>query len=332
VKVFAADARQPEPTHLLIRGDVSREGAVVTPAAPSCVAGLPGDLGLPADAPEGERRRRLAEWITNARNPLFSRVMVNRVWYYHFDAGLVENPNDFGFNGGRPSHPELLDWLAGEFVRTGWSVKKLHKLILTSQTYRQSAKFQTAAAENDAENRLLWRYSPRRLEGEAIRDAMLAVSGKLNPKMYGPSFRPFQIVKNSGSYHTYEPLESDDPELQRRTIYRMNVNSGGNPMLEALDCPVPSVKTPKRTATSTALQALSLMNNAFVQRQVKAFAERLTKESSATQFRVQRAFQLALGREPDAEELASSASLIDQHGLEAFCWGMFNTSEFVHVQ
>jgi hypothetical protein len=331
-KVFAAVARQPEPTHLLIRGDVNREGEVVTPAAPSCLAGLSGDLGLPADSPEGERRRRLAEWIARARNPLFSRVMVNRVWYYHFDAGLVENPNDFGFNGGRPSHPELLDWLAGEFVRNGWSVKKLHKLILTSETYQQSSKFQTAATEKDAENRLLWRYSPRRLEGEAIRDAMLTVSGRLNPKMFGPSFRPFQILMNSGSYHSYEPLESDDPELQRRTIYRMNVNSGGNPMLEALDCPVPSVKTPKRTSTSTALQALSLMNDAFVKRQAKAFAERLTKESAETHSRVQRAFRLALGREPGAEELASSVSLIDQHGLEAFCWGMFNMSEFVHVQ
>jgi len=150
--------------------------------------------------------------------------------------------------------------------------------------------------------------------------------------MYGPSFRPFKIVTNPGSYHSYEPLESADPELERRTVYRMNVNSGGNPMLEALDCPVPSVKTPKRTSTSTALQALSLMNNAFVERQAKAFAERLTKESDNTHSRVQRAFQLALGREPNAEELTSSISLIGRHGLEAFCWGMFNTSEFVHVQ
>jgi hypothetical protein len=331
-KVFAAQAQQPEPTQLLIRGDVNRQGEIVTPGAPSCIAGLSGDLGLPPDAPEGERRRRLADWIANARNPLFSRVMVNRVWYYHFGAGLVENPNDFGFNGGRPSHPELLDWLAGEFVHNGWSVKKLHKLILTSQAYQQSSKFETRAAEKDAEGRLLWRYSPRRLEGEAIRDAMLAVSGKLNPKMYGPSFRPFQIIKNSGSYHSYEPVESEHPELQRRTVYRMNVNSGGNPLLDALDCPLPSVKAPKRTSTSTALQALSLMNNAFVQRHAKTFAERLTREAADTPSRVQRAFLLALGRAPSAEELTASVSLIDQHGLEAFCWGMFNTSEFAYVR
>src|SRR6185295_4960142 len=138
-KSFAAEIHTTEPTHLLIRGDVNRKGEVMRPAAPSCVVGLPGDFELPADAPDSERRRKLAEWIARQDNPLFSRVMVNRVWYYHFGAGLLENPNDFGFNGGRPSHPELLDSLASEFVRNGWSLKKLHRLILTSQAYQQSS-------------------------------------------------------------------------------------------------------------------------------------------------------------------------------------------------
>ena len=330
-KVFAATVRNAEPTRLLIRGDVNRKGEVLRPAAPSSIAGLPGDLGLPADAPDRERRRKLAEWIARPENPLFSRVMVNRIWYYHFGAGLLENPNDLGFNGGRPSHPELLDWLAGQFVRNGWSVKTLHKMILSSQTYQQSAQFDARAATKDADNRLLWRYSPQRLEGEAVRDAMLAVSGKLNPKMYEASFRPFKIVMNSGSYHSYEAVDSDDPELQRRTIYRMNVNSGGDPMLKALDCPLSSVKTPKRTATTTALQALSLMNNAFVQRQAKVFAERLTKEGGDTGSQIRRAFLLAVGRAPQTDELANSAALVDQHGLETLCWALFNTSEFVYV-
>ncbi|MBI3469741.1 MAG: DUF1553 domain-containing protein [Candidatus Solibacter usitatus] len=330
-KAFAADPRKPEPTHVLIRGDVNRKGEPVTPGALSSIGESAGDLGLPAGAPESDRRRKLADWIAGAGNPLFARVMVNRVWSYHFGAGLVDNPNDFGYNGGRPSHPELLDWLAVEFARGGWSVKKLHKLILTSQAYRQSSQFDARAAEKDSDNRLLWRYAPRRLQGEAIRDAMLAVSGKLNPKMYGPSFRPFQIVKNSGSYASYEPADSDDPEQQRRTIYRMNVNSGGNPMLVALDCPLPSVKTPKRSATTTPLQALSLMNDASVQRLAKAFAERLTGEAADTQSRVQEAFRLAYGRPPRAEELAESAALVDRYGLETFCWGLFNTSEFLYV-
>ena len=139
-----------------------------------------------------------------------------------------------------------------------------------SQAYQQSSTFDSKAAEKDAENRLLWRYSPMRLPAEALRDAMLAVSGQLNPSMYGPSFRPFKIVKNPGSYHSYEPVDSAEPDQQRRTIYRMNVNSGGNPLLDALDCPVPSVKTPQRSTTTTPLQSLSLMNNPFVQRQAKA--------------------------------------------------------------
>jgi hypothetical protein len=331
-KAFAAEIRDPEPTYLLIRGDVNRKGERVAPGAPSCVSGLTPELGLTADAPDAERRRKLAEWIASEANPLFSRVMVNRIWHYHFGAGLMENPNDFGFNGGKPSHPELLDWLANEFVRGGWSIKKLHRLILTSQTYQQSSKYNARAAEKDAENRLLWRYSPHRLPAEAIRDAVLSVSGKLNPALFGPSFRPFNVVKNSGSYHSYEPLDSDDPEHQRRTIYRMNVNSGGNPLLDALDCPVPSVKTPRRTATTTALQALSLMNNAFIQRQAKAFAERISESTIDTRARIERAFLLALGRLPTPDEVASTTPLIEQHGLEAFCWGLFNSSEFVYVQ
>src|SRR5262249_52347141 len=148
------------PTRLLIRGDVTRKGEVITPAAPSCVAALPGDLGLAADAADGDRRLKLAEWISSRDNPLFSRVIVNRIWYYHFGAGFVENPNDFGFNGGRPSHPELLDWLASEFIRSGWSIKQLHRLILSSQAYQQSSRFDARAAAKDGDNRLLWRHSP----------------------------------------------------------------------------------------------------------------------------------------------------------------------------
>ncbi|HYI96745.1 MAG TPA: DUF1553 domain-containing protein [Bryobacteraceae bacterium] len=330
-KVFAAESRLPEATHVLIRGDVNNKGDRVAPGAVSCIQGLSPDLDLSFDAPEAERRLKLANWIASPDNPLFARVMVNRVWRYHFGAGLVKNPNDFGFNGGTPSHPELLDWLAQEFIRSGWSLKKLHKLILLSQTYQQSSAYIAEAAEKDADNRLLWRYSPMRMPAEAVRDAMLSVSGQLNPSMYGPSFRPFKIVKNAGSYHSYEPLDSSAPEQQRRTIYRMNVNSGGNPLLDAFDCPVPSVKTPQRSVTTTPLQSLSLMNNSFVQRQAKALAERLSNESPDTSSRVQRGFFLALGRAAQPEELASAVSLIEHHGLESFCWGLFNTSEFVYV-
>ncbi|MFN0165519.1 MAG: DUF1553 domain-containing protein [Bryobacteraceae bacterium] len=331
-KTFAAEARTPDPTFVLIRGDVKRPGERVPPAALSAIAGYPGDLGLSPDSPESERRRRLAEWVAHPSNPLFARVMVNRVWHYHFGAGMVESPSDFGYNGGLPSHPELLDWLAAEFRRSGWSLKRLHKLIVLSETYRQSSRFDERAAAVDTANRLLWRFTPLRLDGEDVRDAMLAASGALNQAMYGPSFRPFDVVKNPGSYHIYRPVDRAAPEDQRRTVYRMNVNSGGNPMLESLDCPLPSVKAPKRSVTTTALQALSLMNNEFVQRQAKAFAERLKKEGNDTPSRVRRGFRLALGRDPEEDELAQSLRLAGQHGLETFCWGLFNASEFLYVR
>jgi mono/diheme cytochrome c family protein len=310
---FSVDSREPEPVHVLVRGDVGQLGERVEPAALSAIRGKPGSLGLDASAPDRERRLRLADWIANDDNPLFARVMANRIWQHHFGAGLVDNPSDFGFNGGTPSNPDLLEWLAGEFRRSGWSVKSLHRAILLSGAYRQAST------------------TPRRLDAESVRDAMLAASRLINTEMFGPSFRPFE-AKPSGSYQGWSEIDNDSRPLQRRTIYRMNVNSGGSPMLEALDCPVPAVKSPKRPVTTTALQALSLMNSRFVNRQAAAFASRLRREAGDDAVRVRRAFLVALGREPDERELGSSLDLAARHGLEQLCWGLFNTSEFVHVR
>ncbi len=318
--VFAAAVKPAEPTHVLIRGDVERRGEQVGPAGLSCL-----------DGREAKDRRELAEWIASDSNPLFARTIVNRIWHYHFGAGMVENPNDLGFNGGDPSHPELLDTLAAELVRNDWSLKKLPRAIVLSQTYRQSSAFRAEAAAKDAGSRLLWRFPPQRLEAEVVRDSMLAASGTLNPKMGGPAFRPFEL-KKTGSYQNYQPVESDNTEHQRRTIYRMNVNTGGHPMLEALDCPMPIVKAPRRPVTTTALQALSLMNNDLVQRQAKAFAARLEREAPAGDARIALGFQLALGRAPDASEMNWSRELIRQHGLDQLCWGLFNTSEFLYAR
>src|SRR5436309_3216786 len=169
--------------------------------------------------------------------------MVNRIWHYHFGRGLVATPNDFGYNGGQPSHPELLDWLASEFIRSGGSLKQLHRLIVLSGVYRQSSHFSAKAAAVDADNRLLWRFPGRRLEGEAVRDAMLAVSGELNRAAGGPSFRPFVVrVFNSNFYDLTDPK---GPEYQRRTVYRMIVGSARSPLREAVACRDPSVKTPQ---------------------------------------------------------------------------------------
>jgi hypothetical protein len=318
-------------THLLIRGDVNRKGEQMAPGAPSCIQGLSPDLGLTVSSTDAERRRKLAEWIASPRNPLFARVMVNRIWQDHFGAGLVDSPNDFGFNGGKPSHPELLDWLAGELIRDGWSLKKLHKTIVMSKAYRQASAFRVDAAKLDADNRLLWRFPPTRLQGEVVRDAMLYASGKLNPKTGGPSFQPFE-AHAQGAYQNWKQKDADTPDFDRRTIYRMNVNSAGNPMLESLDCPVPSVKTPKRPSTTTALQALSLMNNEFANRMAKAFAGRVASEAGPDgDARIVRAFRLALARAPKQDELNRSRDLMRRYGLEQLCWGLFNTSEFLYV-
>jgi hypothetical protein len=259
--------------------------------------------------------------------------MVNRIWHYHFGTGLVENPNDLGFNGGRPSHPELLDWLAAEFIRARWSVKKLQRVILLSETYRQSSQYNPAASAKDSGNRLLWRYSPRRLEAESIRDAMLSVSGALNPQIGGESFRPFVVKSLGGSYSKYEPADSAEPNLQRRTVYRMAVNTGGDPLLDSLDCPVPSVKSPKRPSTTTALQALSLMNNAQSLRLAKTFADRVRGDAGGrVDAQIERAFRLALGRPPSAAEMQRGRALVAAQGLETLTWGLFNTSEFLYVE
>ena len=324
--------RESGPTHVLIRGAVDQPGKVVSPGGLACVGGLPAEFGLAEKAPEGDRRRAMAEWIANDANPLFSRVIANRMWQGHFGRGFVANPSDFGYNGGLPSHPELLDWLASELVRSGWSLKALHKRILMSRTYRQASRFDQAAASEDPDNRLLWRFPTRRLDGEAVRDAMLAVSGDLNREVHGPSFRPFRFGEARGSLRNYILTGDDSQAQRRRTVYRMNIITGGDPMLEALDCPIPSTKTPQRRSTTTALQALSLMNNTFVHQRASGFAARLQRDARGLDGQVRRAFELALGRSPREPELAASLRLAERGGLEALCWGLLNTSEFLYVR
>ncbi len=328
---YAANSVKPEPTFVLRRGDVEKPEEEVTAGALSAVKSLRADFGLAADAPEGERRRKLADWIASADNPLTPRVMVNRLWQYHFGRGIVASPSDFGFNGERPSHPELLDWLAGELVRSGWSIKHVQRLILLSATYRQSARPNPAAAAVDADDRLLWRFPSRRLEAEVVRDAMLLVSGRLNPRMGGPSFRPFTVTVFNSTFYTL--TDEATPETQRRTVYRMNVNSAKDPLLDALDCPDPSVKAPRRAVTTTPLQALGLMNSIFVLRQAKGFGERVAREAGddpAAQ--VMLAYRLALGRPPTAAEKGRAVGHVREHGVESLCWVLLNASEFLYLR
>ncbi len=328
---YAAVPSQPEPTTVLERGDVLNPGIVVNPGGLTCITTPTSNWKLAATSPEAERRIGLANWIADPKNPLTSRVIVNRVWHYHFGRGIVASPNDFGFNGERPTNPALLDWLATSFLQHGESLKYLHRLICLSNTYRQSSQYSPGAAAKDADDSLLWRFPLRRMDGEVVRDSMLAISGQLNSAMGGPSFRPFtEIVDNA---HIYSLVDTGAADQNRRTVYRMNVQSAKSPMLETLDCPDPSTKAPRRNATTTPLQALELMNNSFVLRQGKFFADRVQKEAGAsTEAQVKRAYLLALGRTPSAVESLRMASLIKSAGLETMCWSIFNMSEFVYIQ
>ncbi len=329
-KTYAVAAQTPEATFLLHRGNPGDQGEPTLPGGIASLRGTKADFGLPADASDAERRRRLAEWIAGPDNPLFARVMVNRLWHYHFGVGLVETPNDFGFNGGRPSHPELLDWLAGELVRSGWSIKHVQRLIVTSATYRQASHFRADAAKFDAGNRLLWRKSPQRLEAETLRDALLSFSGELDDSLHGPGFHEFTtFVRNSQFYVMRDAV---GPSFNRRTIYRTWVRSARSQLLDVFDCPDPSTKTPQRAVTTTPLQALSLLNNAFVLRTADSFAERIQKEAGADKGRqVRTAFERVLNRTPDAEEQQACEAFVGEFGLSGLCRVMFNSNELLFV-
>jgi hypothetical protein len=328
-QVYAGVRKQPEATLLLIRGDLTKPGPAMTPATLTAIHTLP-RTELTADLPEAQRRMALAKWIAHHDNPLPWRVMANRLWQHHFGRGLVDTPSDFGFSGGRPSHPGLLDHLASELRRRG-SLKALHRRIMSSVAYQQASVLQSTAAQLaatiDADNRLLWRYPARRLEAEIVRDSMLAVSGQLNRQQGGPSFKPFTVtVFNTHFYHLHD---QDYPELQRRTIYRAAVVTGRNPLLTALDCPAPSFAAPLRQETVTPLQALGLMNDSFVQRQATRLAERVSAAKSPTE-QIRELYWLTLSREPAADELTAGQSLVAAHSLRELAWALLNSSEFLY--
>jgi hypothetical protein len=330
VSTYAVKPRNPGVGYVLLRGNPNTKGAQVSADGIQSLVGLDADFGLPANAGDAERRRKLAQWITDPINPLFARVFANRLWHHHFGIGLVKTPNDFGFNGGRPSHPKLIDFLAQQLIRGDWSMKSLHRLIVTSATYRQSSRYSAAAAAVDAENRLLWRKGPRRLEAESLRDTVLSVAGELNPQMGGPGYRDFEtFTHNTQFYVMTDPI---GPAFNRRSVYRTWLRSGRNRMLDVFDCPDPSTKTPNRAVTVTPLQALTLMNNSFVLRMADRFADRLRREAGDdVHDLVRRAYQLAYNRRPDGQELRDAVSFVNVHALADFCRVIINSNEFLHV-
>ncbi|MEO1999373.1 MAG: DUF1553 domain-containing protein, partial [Planctomycetaceae bacterium] len=328
--VYAVKPQTAEVAHVLHRGNPASRGAVVKPGGVAAIAALEAGFGLEPDADDADRRRKLAEWVTDHRNPLFSRVIVNRLWHYHFGTGLVATPNDFGFNGGRPSHPELIDWLASELVKSGWRLKHIHRLIVSSATYQQASRYRDDCAAVDADNRLLWRKTPLRLEAEVLRDAILSVSGQLNRRFGGAPYQDFTTVVNNTQF--YKMADKDDPEVYRRTVYRTWVRSGRNHLLDAFDCPDPSTTAPARAVTTTPIQSLALMNNAFVLRMADRCAARVRQDAGADAIaQADRLFRIAYGRAPGRAESQRVASFITDHGLPALCRVVFNSNEFVYA-
>ncbi|MDR3619171.1 MAG: PSD1 and planctomycete cytochrome C domain-containing protein [Paludisphaera borealis] len=322
----------PRVIRVLRRGDLDAPGPEAAPGALSAVSSLKGRFDQVARDDEAGRRVALAEWLADDRNPLTWRSIANRVWQYHFGRGLSDAPGDFGRMGDPPSHPELLDWLAVE-LRDGGSMKRLHRLICTSEAYRRASAHRDDAEAVDPGDRLVWRMSRRRLEAEEFRDAVLAVSGRLDDQAGGPGSAQFKTLP--GIQVTpkldYETFDWDTPGAARRSIYRIVWRGMPDPLFDALDFPDATLMTPVRGFSASPLQALALLNNPFVLRFSAHFAARVEAVGKTTDDHVRAAFRLALLREPSTDELAAFGKLADVHSLAAVCRLLFNSNEFLFV-
>ncbi len=341
--VYAGRFVRPGDTFRMHRGDPMQPREKIGPGA---LESFGPKLALAPDAPDQERRLALAKWLGAPENPLTARVIVNRLWHYHFGTGLVDTPSDFGLNGGRPTHPELIDWLASELMANGWKLKHIHRLILTSEAYQQGsqysvlskrlpaeisgAEYSKQAIAVDSGNRLLWHFPVRRLEAEPLRDAMLFVSGKLDRTMGGPGFDLFD--PNSNYVKVYNSRTEFGPAEFRRMVYQAKPRTELDTTFGVFDCPDAGQVSPKRTSSTTPLQALNLLNSPFAVQQAQFFAERVAGEAGqGSDAQVKRAFQLIFTREPTASELAAGLTLVRTHGLLALCRALFNANEFLSV-
>lgn len=323
---YAGTFTQPQPAHRLHRGDPMQKREVVAPAT----LALFQPITLSLDEPEQNRRVRLADWLANDANPLTPRVIVNRLWQHHFGVGWVDTPNDFGRNGSRPTHPELLDWMASELVARGWSLKVLHRQILLSATWRQSSAPRADALRIDAGSRWLWRFPPRRLEAEAVRDGILHLSGALDPKRGGPSYHLLRVDREN-VYH-YHPKDDFGPAEYRRMVYAYKVRMEQDDVFGAFDCPDGSLVVPRRSVSTTALQALNLFNSRFVLQQSEILTERLRREAGPdTEAQIDRAWSLAFNRPPSPEETRDALAFASAHGVPAVARALFNANEFLFI-
>ena len=331
-KAYAGQFVAAQKTHRFFRGDPMAPREEI---APGSLSRFGASWELPSDAPERDRRRALADWIAAPTNPLTARVIANRLWHYHFGTGIVDTPSDFGVNGGQPSHPALLDWLASELIDPAnpadrWRLKALHKLIVTSRAYRQTSTPRQDGLTIDSDSRLIWRYPPRRLEAEPLRDAILAVSGSLHTKMGGPGFDLFEPNKSYVKVYNTKTTFSD--EEFRRMVYQSKSRAELDSFFGAFDCPDAGQVQPRRTVSVTPLQALNMLNGDFLLDQAARFAKRVEREAgSDAGLQVGRAIELAFGRKATEAEVAAGRTLVAAHGLPILCRSLYNASEFITI-
>jgi hypothetical protein len=323
---------KPRDIRVLHRGDMSQPRDEVAPGTLRLGKSDAGTFELSNMHGESDRRIALARWLTKKDHPLTWRSIVNRVWQYHFGTGIVATPNDFGRMGALPTHPELLDWLAAEFRDNGQSIKQLHRLILTSATYRQSSKSVVVNERNDSQNRTLWRMNRRQLEAEAIRDTALLLAGKMNNQMYGPGFRDFVLEHPEHSPHyEYHKHDPEDVKIHRRSVYRFLVRSQQQPFMSTLNCADPSQLVAKRDNAITALQSLALLNNKLMVAMARHFASDVEQTHTGRTAAVSEAFFRATGRPPTTEETSDLVAYASNHGLANTCRLLFNLNEFSFV-
>jgi len=331
-------------TTVKLRGEYDNHGAVVKAGFPSIVTGHKKPAAIRLDPfkrwPTRSRRMALAKWIASRDNPLTARVMMNRLWYRHFGRGIVRTPSDFGKLSGGATHPRLLDWLAGRFIDSGWSLKAMHRLLVTSSTYRQSSLVENAAAETvDPLNDLWWRYEQRRLDAEAIRDSVLAASGRLNPELYGlPIFPPLPgDIAETVKYSENKWDTQLDHTGRKRSIYIYQQRTLNMPFMQVFDSTVCDESRPRRRTSVTPLQALSLFNGDFVNEEAAALARRIRREAGGgIGEQVRLAYRLAFSRSPTPEEAGHFAKFLGQaentgDALTGFCRVLLNTNEFVYI-
>ena len=327
---------QAPPSHFLIRGDPNAKGSPMKPGFVTVATyGNPPTEAPPADGRTSGRRRALAEWLASPQNPLTARVMVNRIWHHHFGRGIVATLDNFGQMGERPTHPELLDWLAVEFMNRGWSIKQMHRLIMTSESYRMTSVYDSAVSrEKDPQNQYLWRFRAQRLDAEIVRDSMLAAGGGINLTMGGPPVFPRlpKEVLTSVSFGVWKN-EEDGPAVWRRSVYVYRRRGLAFPMFQVFDLPEQNITAGARYVSTVPTQALTLLNNEFVLRQAQLFADRVKKEAGADPAKqIELAYRIALARPPKPQELALALDAANKQSLVDVTHVLFNLNEFVYIR